>query len=140
LIPGEDLVALDEALSDLAGVDERKSRVVELRFFRRADRGRNGRCARGLARDGEAIFDGTLKQGLAMQLEQSPFLRLFPEPQVRHRLGLMGRPPGERVTARGSEPAQSCQAYQQFFALWKDADSDLPPLRAAREESGQVCH
>jgi len=30
---GEDLVAVDDALSALAQVDERKSRVVELRFF-----------------------------------------------------------------------------------------------------------
>jgi RNA polymerase sigma factor (sigma-70 family) len=30
---GEDVVALDEALHALAEVDERKSRVVELRFF-----------------------------------------------------------------------------------------------------------
>jgi RNA polymerase sigma-70 factor, ECF subfamily len=29
----EDLVALDEALSALADIDERKARVVELRFF-----------------------------------------------------------------------------------------------------------
>ena len=29
----EDLIALDEALAGLAGVDERKSRVVEMRFF-----------------------------------------------------------------------------------------------------------
>jgi RNA polymerase sigma-70 factor (ECF subfamily) len=31
--PAEDLVALDEALSDLEAVDARASRVVELRFF-----------------------------------------------------------------------------------------------------------
>jgi RNA polymerase sigma-70 factor, ECF subfamily len=31
--PGRDLVALDEALTALAAIDERKSRVVELRFF-----------------------------------------------------------------------------------------------------------
>jgi RNA polymerase sigma factor (TIGR02999 family) len=31
--PGRDLVALDDALATLAQVDERKSRVVELRFF-----------------------------------------------------------------------------------------------------------
>jgi len=30
---GEDLVALDDALQSLAAMDERKSRVVELRFF-----------------------------------------------------------------------------------------------------------
>jgi len=32
-VPGEDLVALDDALQTLAAMDERKSRVVELRFF-----------------------------------------------------------------------------------------------------------
>jgi RNA polymerase sigma factor (TIGR02999 family) len=31
--PGDDLVALDEALTALAAVDPRKSQVVELRFF-----------------------------------------------------------------------------------------------------------
>jgi RNA polymerase sigma factor (TIGR02999 family) len=31
--PGMDLVALDDALKALATVDERKSRVIELRFF-----------------------------------------------------------------------------------------------------------
>jgi RNA polymerase sigma factor (TIGR02999 family) len=31
--PGQDLVALDDALLELAKVDERKSRVVEMRFF-----------------------------------------------------------------------------------------------------------
>ena len=31
--PGEDLVALDDALTALAAVDSRKSDVVEMRFF-----------------------------------------------------------------------------------------------------------
>jgi len=31
--PGEDLAALDEALTALAAVDPRKSQVVEMRFF-----------------------------------------------------------------------------------------------------------
>lgn len=31
--PGNDLVALDDALTTLAAVDERKSRVVEMRYF-----------------------------------------------------------------------------------------------------------
>jgi RNA polymerase sigma factor (TIGR02999 family) len=31
--PGQDLVALDDALEALATVDERKARVIELRFF-----------------------------------------------------------------------------------------------------------
>jgi tetratricopeptide (TPR) repeat protein len=48
---------------------------------------------------GETIFDGTLKQGLAVQLQQSPFLNLFPEVRVRQTLRLMGRSPDERVSA-----------------------------------------
>lgn len=49
-------------------------------------------------RTGDTIFDGTLKQGLAIQLEQSPFLNLFPDEQVRDTLRLMGRAPDERPT------------------------------------------
>ena len=48
---------------------------------------------------GDEIFDGTLKQALAIQLQQSPFLNLFPESQVRQTMGLMGRASNERVTA-----------------------------------------
>jgi len=47
---------------------------------------------------GDAVFDGTLKQGLAVQLSQSPFLNLFPDARVRQTLRLMGRSPDERVT------------------------------------------
>jgi len=47
---------------------------------------------------GEAAFDGTLKQALAVQLGQSPFLNIFPERQVRETLRYMGRSPDERVS------------------------------------------
>ncbi len=47
---------------------------------------------------GEAVFDDTLKQGLAVQLEQSPFLDLVSERKVNATLKLMGRPAGDRVT------------------------------------------
>jgi tetratricopeptide (TPR) repeat protein/predicted Ser/Thr protein kinase len=46
---------------------------------------------------GEAVFDGTLKQALAVNLGQSPFLNIFPEQRVRHTLRFMGRSPEERV-------------------------------------------
>jgi serine/threonine protein kinase/Flp pilus assembly protein TadD len=48
---------------------------------------------------GDEVFDGALKQALAIELLRSPFLNLFPEPQVRQQLALMGRAPNERVTA-----------------------------------------
>jgi len=47
---------------------------------------------------GDAVFDGTLKQALAVQLEQSPFLNIFSQQRVRQTLGYMGRPPDERLT------------------------------------------
>ncbi len=47
---------------------------------------------------GEAVFDDTLKQALAIQLEQSPFLNVLPERKVSETLGMMGRPANERIT------------------------------------------
>jgi len=47
---------------------------------------------------GDPVFDGTLKQALAVQLEQSPFLNLFPQERVRDTLRYMGRSPDERLT------------------------------------------
>jgi eukaryotic-like serine/threonine-protein kinase len=47
---------------------------------------------------GEAVFDGTLKQALAVQLGQTPFLNLFPEERVRETLRFMGRSPDDRIT------------------------------------------
>jgi eukaryotic-like serine/threonine-protein kinase len=47
---------------------------------------------------GDSVFDGTLKQALAVQLGQSPFLNIFSEDRVRGALRLMGRSPDERVT------------------------------------------
>ncbi len=47
---------------------------------------------------GEPIFDGTLRQGLAIQLEQSPFLRIMDDEQVHRVLRLMSFPTGARIT------------------------------------------
>jgi eukaryotic-like serine/threonine-protein kinase len=47
---------------------------------------------------GEPVFDGALKQALAVQLEQTPFLNFFPEERVRETLKLMNRAPDERLT------------------------------------------
>jgi serine/threonine protein kinase/tetratricopeptide (TPR) repeat protein len=47
---------------------------------------------------GDAVFDGTLKQALAVQLEQSPYLNIVPESKIREALRFMGRPPDERIT------------------------------------------
>ena len=46
----------------------------------------------------EPVFDGTLKQALAVQLGQSPYLNIYPEERVNTTLRFMGRAPNERIT------------------------------------------
>ena len=40
---------------------------------------------------GDPVFDGTLRQGLSVELEQSPFLSLITDEQIQQTLGLMGK-------------------------------------------------
>jgi serine/threonine protein kinase/tetratricopeptide (TPR) repeat protein len=47
---------------------------------------------------GDPVFDGTLKQALAVDLDQSPFLRVVPPARVQKTLTFMGRSPDERLT------------------------------------------
>ena len=47
---------------------------------------------------GEAIFDAALRQGLAAQLEQSPYLSLLSDAQVAQTLVLMGKEKDTRLT------------------------------------------
>jgi serine/threonine protein kinase/Tfp pilus assembly protein PilF len=47
---------------------------------------------------GDPVFDGTLRQGMVVQLEQSPFLSLMPDERVRQTLTLMGQSHDARLT------------------------------------------
>jgi len=47
---------------------------------------------------GDSVFDGTLRQGLEVQLEQSPFLSLLSEERIQQTLKLMEQSPNVRVT------------------------------------------
>ena len=49
---------------------------------------------------GDPVFDETLRQGLAVQLQQSPFLSLIPEERIRKELTLMQQPPDARLTSQ----------------------------------------
>ena len=91
-------------------------------------------------RTGEEIFDGTLKQGLAIQLQQSPFLNLFPEAQVSHELRLMRRSPNERVTV---EIAREICQRQNLKALISGSIAPLGShyviaLEAVNGQSGET--
>jgi tetratricopeptide (TPR) repeat protein len=46
----------------------------------------------------DPVFDGTLRQGLAVQLEQSPFLSMVSEQRIQKALSLMSRPRDTQLT------------------------------------------
>ncbi|MGA2859287.1 MAG: protein kinase [Candidatus Sulfotelmatobacter sp.] len=48
---------------------------------------------------GDTVFDDTLRQALAVELGQSPFLNVLPDRKVSETLQMMGRPANERITA-----------------------------------------
>jgi serine/threonine protein kinase len=48
---------------------------------------------------GDPVFDDTLRQGLAVELQQSPFLELITDQQVQKTLALMAQPKNARLTA-----------------------------------------
>jgi tetratricopeptide (TPR) repeat protein len=47
---------------------------------------------------GDAVFDGTLKQALAVKLEESPFLNVLSDTRVRETLAFMNRPADSPIT------------------------------------------
>lgn len=47
---------------------------------------------------GDSVFDGTLRQGLSVQLEQTPFFRIISGDQIAQTLRLMEQPPDARLT------------------------------------------
>jgi serine/threonine protein kinase/tetratricopeptide (TPR) repeat protein len=49
---------------------------------------------------GDPVFDDTLRQGLAVQLAQSPFLSLVSEQRIQRTLGLMGQSADARLTPK----------------------------------------
>ena len=56
---------------------------------------------------GDPVFDGTLRQGLAAQLGQSPYLNILSDEQIVATLHLMGEPSGTKLTSELAR--QVCQ-------------------------------
>ena len=54
-------------------------------------------------RTGDSVFDGTLRQGLTVQLEQSPFLSLISDERIQQLLPLMGQPADAKLTSQIAE-------------------------------------
>ena len=58
---------------------------------------------------GDPVFDGALRQGLAVQLQQSPFLSLVPEPRIQQTLRLMGEPDERDYSEPGATGLRTTQ-------------------------------
>ena len=85
------LVDAQNAAADFLPVEgrDRRLRVLGVGIF---DETETARLA------GDAVFDEALKQALAVDLEQSPFLNVLSDRKMGETLRLMGRPPNDRVT------------------------------------------
>jgi serine/threonine protein kinase/Flp pilus assembly protein TadD len=64
---------------------------------------------------GDPVFDDTLRQGLTVQLEQSPFLNILPDRKVSETLKLMGRSPDQRLDEKTA--LDLCQRTQSAAVL-----------------------
>ena len=64
---------------------------------------------------GDTVFDGTLRQGLEVQLEQSPFLSLMGEERIQQTLKLMEQSPNARLTPEIAR--EVCQRTSSTAAL-----------------------
>jgi len=64
---------------------------------------------------GDPVFDGALRQGLASQLAQSPFLNILSDQQIQQTLRYMSQPPTARLTSDLAR--QVCQRTQSAAVL-----------------------
>jgi len=64
---------------------------------------------------GDAVFDDTLRQGLAAQLAQSPYLTILSDQQIRQALRFMNQPAAARLT--NDLARQICQRTQSAAVL-----------------------
>ena len=60
---------------------------------------------------GDSVFDGTLRRGLSVELEQSPFLSVVPDETIQQTLHFMGKAPDVRLTP---EIARNLPANEQY--------------------------
>jgi len=89
---------------------------------------------------GDPVFDGALEVALAVALEQSPFLRVFPDERARETLRLMERRPDERITR---SVAREIARRERVKALLAGSISSLGrnyvlALEAVNAETGDV--
>ena len=89
---------------------------------------------------GETVFDGALRQGLSVQLEQSPFLSIITDQQIQQTLGLMGQPADAKlIPAIAREVCQrTASAAVLDGSIAKIGTQYLLTLKAIHCESGRT--
>jgi eukaryotic-like serine/threonine-protein kinase len=89
---------------------------------------------------GDPVFDGTLRQGLSVQLEQSPFLSIISDEQVQQTLRLMGQPADAKlILAIAREVCQRTgSAAVLDGSIGKIGTQYLLTLKAVNCESGKT--
>ena len=89
---------------------------------------------------GDPVFDGTLRQGLSVQLEQSPFLSIIPDEKIQQTLGLMGQPVDAKlVPAIAREVCQrTASAAVLDGSIGKIGTQYLLTLKAINCKSGET--
>jgi len=66
---------------------------------------------------GDPVFDGTLREGLSVQLEQSPFLSLVPEEGIQQTLRMMGQAKDVRRTPPSRVKFASGPTARQYWIV-----------------------
>ena len=89
---------------------------------------------------GEPVFDGTLKVALAVALEQTPFIKVFPDERVRQTLLLMKRNPGERLTAAVARELAQREGLKALLAgsIARLGSNYVLGIEAVNAETGDV--
>jgi serine/threonine protein kinase/Tfp pilus assembly protein PilF len=64
---------------------------------------------------GDPVFDDTLRQGLSVELQQSPFLSLISDRQLQQQLALIGQPKEARLTSDVAQ--QICERTASAMVL-----------------------
>ena len=91
---------------------------------------------------GDPVFDDTLRQGLSVELQQSPFLSLISDRQVQQQLALMGQPKEARLTSDVAR--QICERTASTMVLEGSiarlGSQYVLGLRARNCNTGDVLH
>jgi eukaryotic-like serine/threonine-protein kinase len=89
---------------------------------------------------GDPVFDGTLRQGLAVQLEQSPFLSLISDRRIQKTLSLMDQPADARLTPKTAQEICARTASAAFLegSIAPMGNQYVLGLRATNCVSGEV--